>query len=128
MTSPELTEQRSRDLLARPSSAVFWWGIPVLAGVSTNFLPISPRSTVLVWAAAMAWMGVGCALNALRCHRLHCYIAAPVLIVGAAGATAASLGLAPLGPATASYVINIALVLALLTMLVEPVWGKYRSH
>jgi hypothetical protein len=128
LTSHEETDQRSRDLLARPSSAVIWWGIPFLVGVSTNVLPMAPWVATFVWAAAMAWMGLGCALNAVRCHRLHCYLAAPVLFLGAVGATAAGLGYAPMGPATASYVINVSLVLALLTFLVEPVWSKYRSR
>lgn len=72
-------------------------------------------------------MGAGCALNAARCHRLHCYISAPVLCLGALGAALTTLGLNPLGPPTASYLINASLALALLSLLVEPVWAKYRS-
>ena len=128
MTSNELTAQRSRDFLARPFSALLWWGLPLLVGVSTNVLPISPTVATFVWAAAFAWMGVGCTLNARRCHRLHCYISAPVLFLGAVAAAAAGLGLAPLGPSTPGYVINTTLALALLTFLVEPVWGKYRAR
>jgi hypothetical protein len=49
-----------------------------------------PFRTV-VWAAALAWMGVACLLNARQCSRTHCrytgpyYLAAvaPVLVVGA---------------------------------------------
>jgi len=128
MTSQEQTAQSSRDLLARPFSAFLWWGLPLLAGVSTNVLPISGAAATCVWAAAFAWMGVGCALNALRCRRLHCYIAAPVLLLGAAAAAAVGLGLAPLGPSTRGYVINATVALALLTFLVEPVWGRYRAR
>lgn len=118
---------RSGDFLARPLSSLFWWGIPLLAGVLTNFLPIAPITRTLVWIAAMAWMGVGCTLNARRCHRLHCYISAPVLFVGAMGAAAVALGFTPWGPSTASYVINVSLALALSTIVVESIWGKYRS-
>lgn len=126
MTSHETTAQRARDFLARPSSALVWWGLPLAAGFATNVLPISSTAATFVWAAAFAWMGVGCALNARRCHRLHCYLSAPVLLLGAVAAVVAALGLTPLGPSTAGYVINTTLGLALLTFLVEPVWGKYR--
>jgi hypothetical protein len=100
----------------------------LLAGLSTNVLPIPPQATTFVWALALAWMGLGCTLNARRCHRLHCYISAPVLFLGAVAAAASGLGLTPFGPGAASDVINAALVLALLSFLVEPVWGKYRLH
>ena len=128
MVSHEQTGQRARDFLARPLSTAFWWGLPLLAGVSTNVLPIAPISATFVWAAAFAWMGVGCTLNARRCHRLHCYISAPVLFLGAVATVAAGLRLAPLGPSAAGYVITATLLLALLTFLVEPIWGKYRAR
>lgn len=119
---------RSKDFLARPLSALFWWGLPLLAGLSTNLLPIAPRAVTAVWAVAMVWMGVGCALNARRCHRLHCYISAPVLFLGAVGGGAVGFGLTPWGLGTAGIIINVSLALALMTFLVEPVWGKYRSR
>jgi hypothetical protein len=71
-------------------------------------------------------MGAGCALNARRCRRLHCYISAPALFAGAVGAVACALGWRPLGPGTLGDVVNAALALALLSFLVEPVWGRYR--
>ena len=119
--------RRSKDLLARPLSALLWWGLPFLAGLSTNGLPLRARATVLIWSAAFAWMGVGCTLNARRCHRLHCYISAPVLFLGAFAAVAAAFGFTPLGPSTASYVINATLALALMSFLAEPIWGRYRT-
>ncbi|HEX4741247.1 MAG TPA: hypothetical protein VH353_07960 [Caulobacteraceae bacterium] len=128
MTSQEPTAQRDRDFLARPSSALFWWGFPLLAGFATNALPISPTARTVVWAAAFAWMGMGCTLNARRCRRRHCYISAPVLFLGAVAVAATALGLAPLGPRTAGYVINATLGLALLSFLAEPVWGRYRAR
>jgi hypothetical protein len=128
MTSHEPSDRRSSDLLSRPRSAVFWWGLPLVAGWSANFAPIPPLAATLVWAAALAWMGVGCTLNARRCHRLHCYIAAPVLFLGAAAAALVGLGWTPWGAPAASYVINGALALALLTFLAEPIWGKYRTR
>lgn len=119
---------RMNDLLARPTSALFWWGFPFLAGVSTNVLPVGEIAQSLVWAVALVWMGVGCTLNALRCHRLHCYISAPVLFLGAATAAAAGAGFTPLGPSTCSLAVNVSLALVLLSFLAEPVWGMYRSQ
>ena len=120
--------QKTTDFLARPRTALFWWGLPLVAGWSADALPISPIASRLVWAAALAWMGAGCALNAARCGRLHCYVAAPVLILGAVGVTACVLGFDPLGRPTASYVINASLALALLSFLAEAIWGKYRPQ
>lgn len=127
MTSELHAPQNARDFLTRPWSAVFWWGLPLAAGWSANAAPIAPIAQALVWSAALAWMGYGCALNALRCHRLHCYLAAPVLFLGALGTGAAALGFAPFGQHSATYVINASLVLALITFVVEPMWGRYRA-
>jgi hypothetical protein len=128
MASHDQAAPSSRDFLARPLSAVLWWGLPLTAGWLAGFLPIAETATTLVWTAGLAWMGAGCALNARRCHRLHCYVSAPVLFLGAIGTLATALGFAPFGPHTGSYVINTTLVLALSTFVVEPVWGKYRSR
>lgn len=128
MASHEEIDRRSRDFLARPLSTIFWWGLPLLAGFSTNLLPVPAMAATFVWASAFAWMGVGCTLNARHCHRLHCCVSAPVLFLGAAAAIAAGLGLGPLGPGTAGHVIGATLLLALATFLVEPIWGKYRRR
>jgi hypothetical protein len=88
---------------------------------------MAPTARVFVWTVALAWMGTGCALNAIRCHRLHCYISAPVLFFGAVAAPALAFGLTPFSPHAASYVINVSLLLMVLSLLVEPIWGKYTS-
>jgi len=115
------------DLFAKPSTIFIWWGLPFLVGFATNFLPMAPMARTLVWTVALAWMGTGCTLNAMRCHRLHCYISAPVLFLGAIAAPVLALGLTPLSPHTASYVINISLLLMVMSLLAEPIWGKYTS-
>lgn len=126
--SHERSDRRSSDFLKNPLSAVFWWGLPLAAGWSAEFLPIPPWAETLVWAAALAWMGTGCTLNARRCHRVHCLLAAPVLFLGAVATALVGLGWTPLGPHTASYVINGSLALALMTFLAEPIWGMYRTR
>jgi hypothetical protein len=128
MTTHERSNRSSGDFLKSPFSAVFWWGLPLAAGWSAQALPITRPAETLVWAAALAWMGTGCTLNARRCGRLHCRLAAPVLLVGAAATALIGLGWTPLGPHAASYVINSSLALALLTFLAEPIWGMYRTR
>ncbi|HSV04526.1 MAG TPA: hypothetical protein VLI41_15130 [Phenylobacterium sp.] len=128
MTSEERTGRGSADFLRNPLSAAFWWGLPLAAGWTGEALPIAAPDKTLVWAAALAWMGVGCALNARRCRRLHCFLAAPVLLLGAAATALVALGWTPLGPIAAGYLVNGSLGLALLTFLAEPVWGRYRTR
>lgn len=127
MASDERSDRSSGDFLKNPLSAAFWWGLPLVAGLSANVLPIPLVAETLVWATVLAWMATGCALNARRCHRLHCYIAAPVLFVGAVAAALVGLGWTPVGSHAATYVINGSLALALLTFLAEPIWGRYRA-
>jgi hypothetical protein len=127
MATHQLSDRGSGDFLKNPMSAAFWWALPLAAGWSSELLPISPMAESLVWAAALAWMGTGCTLNARRCGRLHCYFSAPALFLGAIATIPAALGWSPLGPHTASDLINGALALALLSFLVEPIWGKYRT-
>jgi hypothetical protein len=128
MTSQLLASEKQRDLLTRPWSAILWWGLPLVAGWSADAAPIAPMAQGLVWAVGLTWMGAGCALNARRCHRLHCYLAAPVLLLGAIGTGAVALGFAPFGVRSVSYVINTSLALALLSFLAEPIWGRYRAR
>jgi hypothetical protein len=125
---PEPIVRQPYDLLSRPTSAIFWWGLPLVAGWAADLSPAPPAAKAAVWALALSWMGVGCVINARRCHRLHCYISGPVLFLGAFGAALTGLGVAPLGPPTLSYVINVTFALALLSFLTEPVWGRFRSR
>jgi hypothetical protein len=128
MAPHERPEGRLADFLANPATAILWWGLPLAAGLSVEFLRLPSLAKTAVWSAALAWMGAGCALNARRCHRLHCYFSAPILLLGAFAALLTGLGITPLGPRSAHPLINVTLVLAFLTFLAEPVWGKYRRN
>ncbi|MHB8529083.1 MAG: hypothetical protein ACYC8V_06175 [Caulobacteraceae bacterium] len=80
-------------------------------------LIVSAAGAAMVWAVAFVWMGLGCVLNALRCHRLHCYISGPLLLVGAAllallGAGVLSLGSHGVNLVTASTAVLVALSFA----------------
>ncbi len=128
MPSRDRSDPRSADFLRNPLSALFWWGLPLAVGLTAEFLPLAASGKILLWAIALAWMGVGCARNAWRCHRLHCILATPVLFLGGAATALVALGWTSFGPQAASYVINGSLGLALLAFLAEPIWGQYRTR
>lgn len=115
---------KTRDWVRRPVQSIFWWVIPLALGMSTNFWQQPLARTALVWAVALAWMGTGCTLNALRCRRRHCFIAAPALLLGAIAAGLVALGVLPGGNALGEAV-NGALAVAALSFLSECLWGTY---
>jgi hypothetical protein len=125
MPAIDPSDPRTADALRRPASALFWWGLPLVLGWTSDFIHPPNPFGALAWSAALAWMGLGCALNAWRCHRLHCYIAAPVLFAGAAAVPLVALGLTPLRPDAISYIVDTAIGLALLSFGAEFVFGKY---
>jgi hypothetical protein len=117
---------RSKDWLRQPMGMMFWWGIPIALGMSTNFLHLSLTQTALTWAGAFAWMGTGCALNALRCGRRHCFFSGPVLWLGAVAAVLAGFGVIS-GPHMLNDVINATVVLVILSYVPEWIRGRYTS-
>lgn len=127
MNAPTSAANESKDLSRRPVSSLLWWVLPIVVGVSLNFLKVSLAATALVWALVFAWMGTGCVLNARRCRRLHCLISGPVLWIGAIGAGLVSLGVVR-GAQALNYVIDTTVVLTLLSFAPEMIWGKYTRH
>ena len=118
---------QSKDWVRRPVGMIFWWGIPIALGVSTNFLDLTLAQTAATWAGAFAWMGTGCALNALRCGRRHCYISAPVLWLGGIAAGLAALGIIS-GRNAIGEVVNGTIAVAALPLLSECIWGAYAAR
>jgi hypothetical protein len=116
-----------RDWSRAPLTALVWWGIPLALGVSAGLLTSSSRIVAMVWVSVFVWMGVGCLLNALRCHRLHCYFMGPVLLLGAVVVGLLGFGWVTLGSHGLSNAINGTVVLALLSFVPEWIWGKYAS-
>ena len=104
---------------------LLWWGAPLAIGMLANAPHLSQRLDAGVWAVVFAWMGAGCLLNARRCHRVHCYISGPVLLLGAAFAALVVSGAVEPDPRTFSIVINGTLLLALLSFVPELVWKRY---
>lgn len=117
----------SKDWLRRPSTFVVWWGLPIVIGVCSNFLGLSLGQAAFLWAGVFAWMGTGCILNALRCARLHCFIAGPVLWLGAIASGLVGLGVIS-GRNLLGDVVNATIVLVILSYLPEWLRGKYAAR
>ena len=113
------------DLATKPLP--FWtlWGAPIAIMLSMNFLRPPVEWATIILSACLAWMGVGCAINARRCHRRHCYYSSPVLLVGAGLTLLVGFGLVDLGPYGLMYVTWGTFVLVMLTFLPEKLFGKY---
>ncbi|HEX3430172.1 MAG TPA: hypothetical protein VHT03_04730 [Rhizomicrobium sp.] len=118
-------EANMSDLLNRPSSAFFWWCLPFATGFAGQIFLSSPNAIAIIWATALAWMGAGCALNAIRCRRLHCYIAAPVLLLAAFAEISLAAGFPAVGPHAANNIAGGALILALVSYVPELLRGRY---
>lgn len=106
----------------------FWvlWGGPIVIMLSLNFMRLPIEWTTGVLAAGFAWMAVGCAVNARRCHRRHCYYASPILLVGAVLVLLVGFGFVNLGSDGLMYVTWGTFALVLLTFLPEKLFGKYK--
>jgi hypothetical protein len=103
---------------------ILWWGLPIALGVSTNFQALPQTETAIAWSLAFAWMGTGCALNALRCGRRHCFISGPVLWLGAIATALVALGILS-GRNTLGAIVNGTLALAVLSFLPERFCSLY---
>jgi hypothetical protein len=124
-TTPAATAASRKDWARHPATIILWWGLPVGVGITANLLHLPFRVAVGVCAVSFAWMATGCLLNAQRCHRVHCYISGPVLLLGAVFAGLVASGVANLGPQLFGNAVSAILVLALLSFVPEMVWKRY---
>jgi hypothetical protein len=124
VSEQQVDEPRS-DWVRRPGMGFVWWCLPLGIGLAASYLASSPRATALVWMVMFGWMGTGCILNALRCHRLHCYISAPVFFLGAAALALFAAGIALLSSHSLNNIVGITLTAALLSFVPEMIRRKY---
>lgn len=121
------SEHSDRDLSTR--ALPFWllWGGPIALMLSMNFIRLPGAWTTVVLSACLAWMGLGCAINAHRCHRRHCYYASPILLAGAILTLFVGFGIVDLGQDGLVYVSWGTFALVALTFLPEKLQGRYKS-
>jgi hypothetical protein len=94
-------------------------------GAFAGLLHFPFRAGAAVCAASFARIATGCLLNAGRCHRVHCYISGPVLLLGLIFAGLVVSGAADASPRTFSNAVSGTLVVALLSFVPEIVWRRY---
>lgn len=117
-----------KDWARQPLTIILWWGLPIAIGAaSAGLLRLPPRADAGVCALLFAWMATGCLLNARRCHRVHCYISGPALLLGAIFAGLVAAGVIDLGPSIFGNAVSAILALALLSFVPEIVWKRYAA-
>ncbi len=96
--------------------------------VAVGFVHLAQPVRGAIWAVALAVMGIACLANALRCHRLHCYLTGPFFLIMAAVSLSYGLGIVHVGNAGWNLIAGIIIAGALvLTYLPEAFLGKYRT-
>jgi hypothetical protein len=124
---PDSTACKSRDMLAKPWQALFFFGLPVAAMVITGTARFGSHARTIVWPVALAVIGTACTVNAIRCRRVHCYFTGPFFLLMALLALLYGLGFVSLGQHGWSLVSLIVLGGAVgLCCLPEAIFGKYR--
>src|SRR5258708_11481514 len=123
-TDPIATPART-DLARQPLSIIAWWGLPIAIGASASLLQVPFRAGAAVWTLSFAWIATGYLLNAMRCHRVHCYISGPVFLLGAVIAGLDAAGMVVLSPSAFTSTVSAILELALFSFVPEMVWKRY---
>jgi len=124
----KLSQPESKsDLADKPIPFFLLWGGPIFVLLSLNFFRLPLAWLTVIMSASFAWMGTGCAINASRCHRRHCYYASPVLLVGAVLTVLVGFTIIDLGAYGLMYVSWGTFASVLLTFLPEKFSGKYKS-
>jgi hypothetical protein len=122
-----MVKDQVNDLASRAIPFALLWGVPIGIMLALNFFQPGARIATGVIVGCFTWMGLGCAINARRCRRRHCYLASPVLLAGAIMSGLVGFGLIDFGPDGLIYVVWVTFALVVLTFLPEKLYGKYRT-
>ena len=117
----------NNDFVTKPLPFWLLWGAPIAIMLLLNFIRPPAEWAIGVLSVCFAWMGIGCAINARRCHRRHCYYSSPILLAGAALSLLVGFGFVDLGPNGLMYVTWGVFALVL-TFFPEKLFGKYRGQ
>ena len=129
-----MTHQQEGSRTADPAQCEDWtrgvrglliWGVPIAALLIGGLLP--EPYLVVIWPAALSFMGVACLLNARRCGRVHCYVTGPFFLILAAVALLHGLKVVYLGKDGWNILALILLVGSIVLCFgTERVFGRYR--
>ena len=120
--------ESNNDLAERPLPFWLLWGAPIAVMLSLNFIRLPAEWAIGILSVGFALMGIGCAINARRCHRRHCYYSSPILLAAAFMTLLVGFGFVDLGTYGLMYVTWGAFALVVLTFLPEKLLGKYRGR
>ena len=124
----DATTCESRDILSSRRRVFMLYWLPAIAIVAVGPLAISSGWRAVVWTVALATMGMACIVNALRCGRVHCYLAGPFFILMALVAFSYGLGILHLGGKGWNLLGVITLIGTIaLWCLPEMFLGRYRK-
>lgn len=125
MRNAEATSKR--DLAASRLHLVLIWGVPFALLIGLNFTAefLQPHNRVGIAAVLFIWMGAACSLNAMRCRRLHCLIAGPAFMIGAALLAMVALEMADFGKDGPTVIIWITFGVVAGSFIAERIAGKY---
>ena len=121
--------QRDRpDILGDWLAVALFYGLPVAAIVVSGGFILTPGVRAAIWALALLTMSGGCLINALRCHRVHCYFTAPFFFAMAIASAMYGVFGAPFGASGWNAISSITLVGGLALYYVpERLLGRYRN-
>ncbi|HMF27997.1 MAG TPA: hypothetical protein VKE42_04450 [Candidatus Cybelea sp.] len=116
-----------RDLLADRQVAGAVYGLPWAVIIVSGFFSMPALVRAVIWALCFSVMGAACAVNALRCGRIHCYFTGPFFFLMALLALFYGLGIVRLG-GSGWNVIGVAAIAGTLVLyyLPELFFGRYR--
>lgn len=120
MNNPCETGGTSARDLTRGTSAWLLWCLPIallLVGGAWH------RGMAWLWTVAFAVMGAGCAVNAMRCGRLHCHVTGPLFLLAAIWSLLSASGVVALHP---NVLMLVVIAIAVLAHLAEIPFGRYR--
>ena len=124
-------EAEEKDLLASPGRLLLLYGLPFVALQLAGNLG-GPLVGNGVPALALLFVGGLCALNALRCRRVHCVLLAPIFLVAGFAMILYTVKWIDFGPGTWPLIVNSALAAGFVVgcfseHLLGRYWGTRRS-
>ncbi|MGH8232905.1 MAG: hypothetical protein ACREPU_01735 [Rhodanobacteraceae bacterium] len=117
MNNSHASDQASGRDLTRGVSACLLWYLPLALLIAGGVW-----HSLWVWTAAFVVMGAGCAVNAMRCGRLHCYVTGPLFLLAAIWCLLSRLSLVPIQPAV---LLLVVFGITLLAHGAEVPFGRY---